>query len=305
MLDLKFLRMKNDEGPTNHNVTLGYVLGGLGVFIFALTLPMTRLAVGDNQHPQLSPFFVTAGRAAVAGLLSAAYLLVRRCSVPPRALWRTLGLSAAGTVIGFPLGIAMALREVPSMHAAVVTGLLPLATAIGGAITTKKRHSLGFWFCAILGCVLVIAFAHHQGGGRLVGADGWLLFSIISAAIGYVAGARASAQLPSPQVISWVLVGSLPLTLPLMLLAWPQGRIEAAAWIGFGYVAVFSMWIGFFAWYRGLVLGGVVRVSQVQLLQPFLALLLAAPILGERLDPLTLGFSLVILVVVAVGRWLP
>jgi drug/metabolite transporter (DMT)-like permease len=297
--------MKNDEGPTNHNVTLGYVLGGLGVFIFALTLPMTRLAVGDNQHPQLSPFFVTAGRAAVAGLLSAAYLLVRRCSVPPRALWRTLGLSAAGTVIGFPLGIAMALREVPSMHAAVVTGLLPLATAIGGAITTKKRHSLGFWFCAILGCVLVIAFAHHQGGGRLVGADGWLLFSIISAAIGYVAGARASAQLPSPQVISWVLVGSLPVTLPLMLLAWPQGRIEAAAWIGFGYVAVFSMWIGFFAWYRGLVLGGVVRVSQVQLLQPFLALLLAAPILGERLDPLTLGFSLVILVVVAVGRWLP
>jgi len=297
--------MKNDEGAANHNVTLGYVLGGLGVFIFALTLPMTRLAVGDNQHPQLSPFFVTAGRAAVAGLLSAAYLLVRRCSVPPRALWRTLGLSAAGTVIGFPLGIAMALREVPSMHAAVVTGLLPLATAIGGAITTKKRHSLGFWFCAILGCVLVIAFAHHQGGGRLVGADGWLLFSIISAAIGYVAGARASAQLPSPQVISWVLVGSLPLTLPLMLLAWPQGRIEAAAWIGFGYVAVFSMWIGFFAWYRGLVLGGVVRVSQVQLLQPFLALLLAAPILGERLDPLTLGFSLVILVVVAVGRWLP
>lgn len=139
----------------------------------------------------------------------------------------------------------------------------------------------------------------------MVGADGWLLFSIISAAIGYVAGARASAQLPSPQVISWVLVGSLPVTLPLMLLAWPQGRIEAAAWIGFGYVAVFSMWIGFFAWYRGLVLGGVVRVSQVQLLQPFLALLLAAPILGERLDPLTLGFSLVILVVVAVGRWLP
>jgi drug/metabolite transporter (DMT)-like permease len=131
------------------------------------------------------------------------------------------------------------------------------------------------------------------------------LFSIISAAIGYVAGARASAQLPSPQVISWVLVGSLPLTLPLMLLFWPQGHIEAPAWIGFGYVSLFSMWIGFFAWYRGLVLGGVVRVSQVQLLQPFLALLLAAPILGERLDPLTLGFSLVILVVVAVGRWLP
>lgn len=297
--------MQNDEGATDHKVTLGYLFGALGVFIFALTLPMTRLAVGDNQDPQLSPFFVTVGRAAVAGLLSAAYLFVRRCPVPPRALWRTLGLSAAGTVIGFPLGIAMALREVPSMHAAVVTGLLPLATAIGGAITTQKRHSLGFWLCAILGCALVINFAYHQGGGRLVGADGWLLFSIFSAAIGYVAGARASAQLPSTQVISWVLVGSLPLTLPLMALTWPHGRIEVAAWIGFGYVSIFSMWIGFFAWYRGLVLGGVVRVSQVQLLQPFLALVLAAPILGERLEPLTLGFSLVILVVVGLGRWLP
>jgi drug/metabolite transporter (DMT)-like permease len=294
-----------DERRTDRSVTTGYALGALGVIIFAMTLPMTRLAVGDSLHPQLSPLFVTVGRAAVAGLLSAAYLLLLQCPVPPRALWRTLGLSAAGTVIGFPLGLAMALREVPSMHAAVVTGLLPLATAIGGAITTRKRHSAGFWLCAVLGCGLVIVFAHDQGGGRMVRADGWLLFSILSAAIGYVAGARASEQLPSTQVISWVLVGSLPLTLPLMVLAWPHGPVGTAAWIGFGYVSLFSMWIGFFAWYRGLVLGGVVRVSQVQLLQPFLALLLAAPVLGERLDPKIIGFSLMILVVVGLSRLLP
>jgi hypothetical protein len=216
-----------------------------------------------------------------------------------------LALSAAATVVGFPLGLAMALREVPSMHAAVITGLLPLATAVGGALTTKNHHSLGFWLCAIVGCGLVIAFAYHQGGGRLTGADSWLLFSILSAAIGYVAGAQAATQIPATQVISWVLVGSLPLTMPVMLYGWPSTSIHTTAWLGFGYVSLFSMWIGFFAWYRGLVLGGVVRVSQVQLLQPFLSLLLAVPVLGERLDPLTIGFSLLILSVVAIGRWLP
>jgi len=297
--------MNNTHTETEHKVTLGYLLGALGVFIFAITLPMTRLAVGDMHDPQLSPLFVTVGRAAVAGLLSAGYLFISHCPIPPRTIWRILGLSALGTVFGFPFGIAMALREVPSMHAAVVTGLLPLATAIAGAINTKKKHSVGFWLCAIIGCLLVISFAYNQAGGRLVRADGWLLFSILSAAIGYVAGAKASALLPSTQVISWVLVGSLPLTLPLMILTWPQSHIALSSWIGFGYVSVFSMWIGFFAWYRGLVLGGVIRVSQVQLLQPFLALLLAAPILGERLDPLTIGFSLVILVVVSLSRWLP
>lgn len=294
----------NSSAP-QQNITLGYLLGGLGVLIFAMTLPMTRLAVGNASDPQLSPFFVTAGRAAVAGILSAGYLFIIRAPFPARTLWRVLALSAAATVVGFPLGLAMALREVPSMHAAVITGFLPLATAVGGALTTKNYHSLGFWLCAIVGCGLVIAFAYHQGGGRLTGADGWLLFSILSAAIGYVAGAQAATQIPATQVISWVLVGSLPLTMPVMLYGWPSTSIHTTAWLGFGYVSLFSMWIGFFAWYRGLVLGGVVRVSQVQLLQPFLSLLLAVPVLGERLDPLMIGFSLLILSVVAIGRWLP
>jgi len=286
-------------------VRRGWLLGLLGVAIFAMTLPMTRLAVGDAAAPQLPPAFLTAGRAAVAGLLSGLYLLAVRAPRPARALWPALAVSAAGTVVGFPLGIALALREVQAMHAAVVTGVLPLATALLAAWVWRQRPSAAFWACAVSGCALVLAFAAWKGGGHLVAADGWLLLAVLSAAVGYVAGARVSAVLPAQQVICWVLVGSLPLTLPVALWLWPATPASATAWGGFAYTAVFSMWLGFFAWYRGLTLGGVVRVSQVQLLQPFLALLFAVPVLGERLDGVTVLFSLAVVGVVFVGRRLP
>jgi len=283
----------------------GFLLGLLGVVIFAMTLPMTRLAVGDASAPQLLPAFVTAGRAAVAGLLSLVYLLAVHAPWPGRAQAAPLAVSALGTVVGFPIGIALALREVEAMHAAVITGVLPLATALLGAWATGQRPSAGFWACAVTGCGLVLAFAVWQGSGQLSVADGWLLLAVGSAAVGYVAGARVSAVLPAQQVICWVLVGSLPFTLPLMLWWWPAAPVRASAWLGFGYAALFSMWLGFFAWYRGLALGGVVRVSQVQLLQPFLALLFAVPVLGERLDAATLAFSLAVIAVVFIGRRMP
>jgi len=283
----------------------GFLLGLLGVVIFAMTLPMTRLAVGDASAPQLTPAFVTAGRAAVAGLLSLVYLLLVRARWPGRAHAGALAVSALGTVVGFPIGIGLALREVPAMHAAVVTGVLPLATALLGAWATGQRPSAGFWACAVSGCALVLAFAVWQGGGHLSAADGWLLLAVLSGAVGYVAGARVSAVLPAQQVICWVLVGSLPFTLPLMLWWWPAAPVHASAWLGFGYAALFSMWLGFFAWYRGLALGGLVRVSQVQLLQPFLALLFAVPVLGETLEPATVGFSLAVIAVVFIGRRMP
>jgi drug/metabolite transporter (DMT)-like permease len=289
------------------DATKGYALGLLGVVIFALTLPMTRLAVGDASAPQLPPAFVTAGRAALAGLLSIAYLLGVRAHVPQRKHWPALALCALGTVVGFPLFLALALRDVDAMHAAVVTGVLPLGTAVAAALALRQRASTAFWVCAVAGCMLVIAFAALQGHGRLSAADTLLLLAVASASIGYVAGARVSAVLPAEQVICWVLVGSLPLTLPAMLLSWPAdaAAVSSSAWIGFGYVTLFSMWLGFFAWYRGLVLGGVMRVSQVQLLQPFLALLAAVPLLGERLQATTLLFALAVAAVVAVGRRLP
>jgi drug/metabolite transporter (DMT)-like permease len=273
--------------------------------IFAMTLPMTRLAVGDSSDPQLPPAFVTAGRAAVAGVLSLVYLLAVRAQRPARHLARPLAISAIGTVVGFPLFLALALRQVDAMHAAVVTGVLPLATAVVAALVLRQRPSFGFWACAVLGCALVLAYAAWQGSGQLSLADGWLLLAVLSAAIGYVAGAQVSAVMPAPHVICWVLVGSLPLTLPAMLWWWPQAEVRASAWMGFAYASVFSMWLGFFAWYRGLALGGVVRVSQVQLVQPFLALLFAVPVLGERLDALTVVCSLAVIAVVFVGKRMP
>jgi drug/metabolite transporter (DMT)-like permease len=283
----------------------GLALGTLGVVIFAMTLPMTRLAVGDKSDPQLDPAFVTAGRAALAGLLSAAWLAVYRVALPARRHWGALAASALGTVVGFPLFLALALREVDAMHAAVVTGVLPLATAVAAALALRQRPSIGFWACAVLGCALVLAFAAWQGSGRLSAGDGWLLLAVLSAALGYVAGARVSAVMPASQVICWVLVGSLPLTLPVAIALLPAEPVRGSAWGGFLYVSVFSMWLGFFAWYRGLALGGVVRVSQVQLLQPFLALLFAVPVLGERLEAATLLFSIAVIAVVLVGKRMP
>jgi drug/metabolite transporter (DMT)-like permease len=285
----------------------GYALGLLGVAIFALTLPMTRLAVGDVSAPQLTPAFVTAGRAALAGLLSIAYLRWVHAPLPSRTQWGSLALCAAGTVLGFPLFLALALRHVEAMHAAVVTGVLPLGTALAAAVMLRQRASAAFWACALAGCALVVGFAMQRGDGHVRSADALLLGAVASASIGYVAGARVSARLPAEQVICWVLVLALPLTLPAMLATWPAdaAAVRAASWCGFAYVTLFSMWLGFFAWYRGLVLGGVMRVSQVQLLQPFLALIAAVPLLGEKLDAMTVLFTLGVVTVVALGKRVP
>ena len=288
-----------------HDETRGLWLGLLGVVIFAMTLPMTRLAVGPASDPQLPPLFVTAGRAAFAGLLSVAYLWATGAARVQRRHLSALATSALGTVVGFPLFLSLALRQVDAMHAAVVTGLMPLATAVAAAIHFRQRPSTGFWACAVLGCAMVLAFAAWRGGGQLSAADGLLLLGVVSTAVGYVAGARVAAELPAEQVICWVLVISLPLTLPAMLASWPAAPARASSWGGFAYVTLFSMWLGFFAWYRGLALGGAVRVSQVQLVQPFLALLFAVPVLGEVLDATTVLFSLAVIAVVFVGKKMP
>ena len=289
--------------PSPAQVRRGLLLGFVGVVIFAMTFPMTRLAVGDASAPQMSPAFVTAARAALAGLLSIVYLRWVGASVPARQHWAPLALCAAGTVVGFPLCIALALREVESTHAAVVSGITPLGTAVVGALALRQRPSVGFWFCALAGCALVLGFAAWKGGGRLVPADGWLLLAVMCTAVAYVAGARVSGVIPAQQVICWVVVGSLPLTLPATAWWWPMDTTPSlAAWGGLLYVGLFSMWLGFFAWYGGLAMGGIVRVSQVQLIQPFLALLFAVPVLGEQLDPVTVGFSLAVIAVVFVSR---
>ena len=291
----------------------GWWLGGLGVLIFALTIPMTRLASGSQAAPQLPPVFVAIGRAALAGVLAAVWLWLSRARRPQGGQWRGLWITASGVVFGFPFFLGLAVYRVDAAHAAVVSGLLPIATAVIAALVLRQRPSRGFWACALLGTTLVLGFAWFKGGAGsqagLQAADALLLVAVVWGGVGYVFGARLSAPTPGQaaamapeQVISWVLVICLPFTLPVALLSWPEAPVRPAAWGGFVYVAVFSMWLGFFAWYRALQLGGMMRVSQVQLLQPFLSMWLAVPVLGESLDAATVAFSLAVMATVFLSK---
>jgi drug/metabolite transporter (DMT)-like permease len=287
------------------NQNRALLLGCVGVFLFALTIPMTRMAVGSLTAPQLDPAFVAMGRAAVAGGLSALYLWFTGARRPTRQEVGWLLLTALGVAFGWPLLLGLAVRRVDAIHASVVTGVLPLVTASVGALMLKQRPSIGFWLCSLAGLLLVMGFAWWRGATGLQWADGLLLGAAISTSIGYVIGARLSLKMAPEQVISWLLVLCLPVTVPMAVVLAPTQAIETSAWCGFAYVSTFSMWIGFFAWYRALALGGTLRVSQVQVIQPFISMLTAVPLLGERLDAMTLIFALAVIAVVWIGKRMP
>ena len=295
----------NSSAPQREN--LGLWLGFLGVVIFGLTLPMTRLATGTVETPQMSPWFVTWARAALAGGLSLVYLLAVRAPRPTPSQRGPLLLSLVGNVIGYPLLLGWALRHVTASHAAVITSLLPLATAAAAAWLMHQRARLGFWVFAALGSALVAVYsllrAAQMGHGfGLTWADTLLVGAVVAASLGYVAGAKVTASMGAERVISWVCVMALPITIPGAWLTWPEHAIAPTSWMALLYVGVFSMWAGFFAWFRGLSLGGPLRVSQLQLLQPFISILAAVPLLGESLDAMTLGFALLVVATVFMGR---
>ncbi|MES2978567.1 MAG: DMT family transporter [Pseudomonadota bacterium] len=293
---------------TSKAAVRGLWLGLLGIVIFSVTLPMTRLAVGTPEAPQMSGVFIAMGRAAVAAALSAVYLLAVRAPRPARIHWPALAMISAGVVFGFPLLTSIAMRHVQAVHASVIVGILPLATAAVGALLHRQKPSAGFWACAALGSSLVVGFAILKSGSQGLAihwADMLLLAAMLCAAVGYGYGARLAGQMPAEQVICWALVLSLPLTLVGSLASWPATALNPSSWWAFGYLAVFSMWLGFFAWYRGLALGGTVRVSQVQLVQPFLSMLFAVPLLGEKLDLVTAGFGVAVIATVFLGKKMP
>jgi drug/metabolite transporter (DMT)-like permease len=280
----------------------GMLLGLVGVAIFSLTLPFTRLAVRE-----LDPLFLTLGRALGAAVLAAGWLRVRRVAWPGRAALRPLAIVALGCVLGFPLLSSIAMRSVPASHGAVLAGMLPLATALYAALRGYERPSKGFWLVALLGSSLVVAFALGQGGGALQKADLLMFGAIIAAAAGYAEGGRLARTLGGQETICWALVlAAVPAAVLLAAFEGDQfgrlGAVGAASWLGFAYVTTFSMFIGFFFWYRGLALGGVARVGQVQLLQPFLSLAGAALLLDETLTKANVGFALAVIATVALGR---
>lgn len=288
--------------PGMSDESAGMLLGLAGVAVFSLTLPFTRMAVSG-----LEPVFVALGRALVAALLAGVWLLWKRAPLPPKsALW-PLAMVALGCVIGFPWLTSIALRSLPASHGAVLVGILPLATALVSALRGIDKPSLGFWLTALTGSAIVIAFALRQSGGSFHQADLLMFGAVAAAAVGYAEGGKLAQSMGGQQVISWALVLSVPLVLPLVLwLALPQldrmAEAGARAWIGFAYVSVFSMFIGFFFWYRGMARGGIARVGQVQLLQPFMTLAGAWLLLGEPLDVANIGFALAVIAIVAIGR---
>lgn len=258
--------------------TSGLINGLLGVLIFSGSLPATRVAV-----LQFDPVFVTVARAAIAGLLGLCLLLVFKEMRPTRQNIIPLAIVAFGVVVGFPLLTALALRHVTSAHSIVFIGVLPLATAFFAVLRGGERPRIAFWLFSVLGSLLVAGSALGQGVAASPVGDGLLFAAIIVCGLGYAEGANLSRSLGGWQVICWALVMSLPVMLPLTILLRPTffDGIGAPAWIGLAYVSLFSMLIGFVFWYRGLVQGGIAAVGQLQLLQPFFGLALAATLLHE------------------------
>jgi len=282
--------------------TKGLLLGFIGVAVFSLTLPATRFAMADSD-----PVVFGLGRSLLAGVVAAAILLATRQRLPRGAEWRGLALVAAGVVFGFPLFSAWGMQRVPAAHGGVVLGILPLATAMAGAVILRERPSPAFWLVSLAGGGAVVAFSLLRGGGALGSGHIALLGSVACAAVGYAEGARLSRSLGGWQVICWALVISFPILLvPVVPATLAHGLPGSPqSWIAFVYVALFSQLFGFFAWYRGLALGGVARVSQVQLLQTFMTIGASALLLGEVIDTMTLGFAVFVVASVALGRRMP
>jgi len=277
---------------------IGLLLGLIGVVIFAATLPLTRLAV-----PTLGAPFLTAGRALIAGLIAILVLAAGR-RTPPWPRMPRLGLAALCLAAGFPGFSSLAMRSLPASHAAVVIGVLPLATALAAALIGRERPSPSFWVCAALGAALVGGFALHRGGGALQPGDALLLLAVASAAFGYALAGQLSREMPARDVISWIVVLALPISAPLSWAFAPAqpAAIPASAWLCLAYLGAMSMYLGFFAWNAGLARGGVARVAQTQLAQPFITIALSAPLLGERIDAETVLFAALVVALVFVGR---
>lgn len=256
----------------------GWGSGLLGVIIFSGSLPATRVAIGG-----FSPLFLTSARAVIAALLGGLLLLALRQPRPGRGDIPSLAIVALGVVIGFPLLTALALRHVTSAHSIVFLGLLPFATALFGVWRGAERPRPAFWLFAGLGGLSVAGFAFRQSGSGAVEGDLAMLVAILLCGLGYAEGASLSRRLGGWQVISWALLLALPLMAGIALATLPGSwsGISRPEWLGFAYVSVFSMLVGFVFWYRGLALGGIAGVGQLQLLQPFLALALAGFLLGE------------------------
>lgn len=273
--------------------------GFIGVLIFSGSLPATRVGLAD-----FAPLFLTSARAVIAAVLGAVLLVVLREKRPACSDLLPLAVVALGVVVGFPLLTALALQSITSAQSIVFIGLLPLCTALFGVLRAGERPSVVFWMFSVTGAALVAGFALSTTAEMAVAGAGLMIAAVLACGLGYAEGARLSRRLGGWQVISWALVLSLPVMLPLALWSMPEdlAAVSSSGWLALAYVSLFSMMIGFIFWYRGLALGGIASVGQLQLLQPFLGFVLAAGLLHEKVSLLMLATALLVVLCVAGSR---
>jgi len=289
-------RTSNLQHPSLQSNASGWINGLIGVVIFSGSLPATRVAVLE-----FDPVFLTVARATLAAILALCLLLLFKEKRPARQQLLPLAIVALGVVVGFPLLTALALQYVTSAHSIVFVGLLPLATAVFGVLRGGERPRSVFWVFSVLGSLLVVGFAASQGLTAAPQGDLLMLLAILACGLGYAEGAKLSRTLGGWQVISWALVLALPIMAAVTWWRVPAtfANISAPAWLSLGYVSLFSMLIGFVFWYRGLAQGGIAAVGQLQLLQPFFGLALAATLLHEQVSLGMLGVTVAVILCVA------
>lgn len=277
----------------------GLLLGVLGVAVFAGSLPASRIAVSE-----VTPYFLTSARLTLAGLGGLLMLLITRKKLPPRRAWWPLVAAALAIALGFPLLSAMAMATVPASHGGVILGIMPLATTAAAAVIQGERPSAGFWIAAVIGSALIMAFAMYQGGGfSLSPGDLLLLAAVVCGGIGYTYSGQIAGFMPGWEVISWVMVIALPLSLVALWFTWPAdaSTISPRVWTAILYAGLMAQFFGFFLWNAAMAMAGISRISQIGLLQPVFVALFAAAFAREPLDPVTLTFVAAVVATVAIG----
>jgi drug/metabolite transporter (DMT)-like permease len=279
---------------------LGLLLGFIGMCMFAGTLPATRVALSG-----FDPVFLTAARGTLAGATGLLVLLVTRRSVPPRSAWLELVVGALCSVLAFPLLAALAMQTVPAGHGGVVQGILPLATAAAASIFAHERPSRGFWLASAAGATIVLAFVLRRNSDETISVgDIFLIGTVVAGALGYTFSGRLATRMPGWEVISWQVVILLPAALIATLALWPadQGSVSTAALVGLGYVGVISQYAAFVVFNAALAMGGIARIGQIMLLQPFVIVGLALPINGEPITVETIVFAIAVVLTVLIGQ---
>ena len=289
------------RSPVLTDANKGYLLGIIAVIGFGLTLPVTRFLIA-----YLDPIFIGLGRACLAALVAAIILLIKHQTLPTPSEFAKLTVVSLGVVIAFPILTAWAMQSVPASHGGVILGVLPLASVLASRVVSKERPSIAFYLLSLLGMCLVVIFSIRQsdGLGHFAIGDIAMFLAVVFAGFAYALGGQLAKTMGGWRVICWALLIAFPFVLVPALLSAPSkiSMLPSTAWFAFCYLSLVSQLFAFIAWYQAMAFGGIARISQIQLLQPFVTLLAATLLLGETLNAEILIFTTLVLLCVGLGK---